>query len=64
MKKLLVSFIFIITGIALFAQSPNKQVIFSDKAPKAIGPYSQAYHGWKYSVSFRPDRYQPRNRED
>ena len=41
MKKLLVSFIFIISGITLFSQSANKQVIFSDKAPKAIGPYSQ-----------------------
>ena len=28
-------------GIISFAQSPDKQVIFSDKAPKAIGPYSQ-----------------------
>jgi 2-iminobutanoate/2-iminopropanoate deaminase len=28
-------------GIFSLAQSPEKQVIFSDKAPKAIGPYSQ-----------------------
>ena len=42
MKKFLVSFIFIITGIIVFAQSSTKQVIYSDKAPKAIGPYSQA----------------------
>ena len=41
MKKFLVSFIFIITGIIVFAQSSTKQVIYSDKAPKAIGPYSQ-----------------------
>jgi 2-iminobutanoate/2-iminopropanoate deaminase len=32
---------FISLGIVSFAQSYNKQVIFSDKAPKAIGPYSQ-----------------------
>ena len=32
----------IITGITVFTQTPEKQVIFSDKAPKAIGPYSQA----------------------
>jgi 2-iminobutanoate/2-iminopropanoate deaminase len=41
MKKLLVSIIFIISGLTLFAQSLTKQVIFTDKAPKAIGPYSQ-----------------------
>jgi 2-iminobutanoate/2-iminopropanoate deaminase len=29
-------------GIASFGQSPTKQVIYSDQAPKAIGPYSQA----------------------
>ena len=41
MKKTLILIILILTKIALFAQSPEKQVIFSDKAPKAIGPYSQ-----------------------
>ena len=41
MKKLLISFIFIISGFIIFAQTSAKQVIFSDKAPKAIGPYSQ-----------------------
>jgi len=42
MKKLLLSTFFIIAGIALFSQSAGKQVIVSDKAPKPIGPYSQA----------------------
>jgi 2-iminobutanoate/2-iminopropanoate deaminase len=42
MRKLLIILILTISGITLFAQSPTKQVIFSDKAPKAIGPYSQA----------------------
>ena len=28
-------------GIVSFAQSSSKQVVFTDKAPKAIGPYSQ-----------------------
>jgi len=41
MKKLFVSFIFIIPGFILFAQTSAKQVIYSEKAPKAIGPYSQ-----------------------
>jgi 2-iminobutanoate/2-iminopropanoate deaminase len=41
MKIVAISFLLITTGIAIFAQSPVKQVIFSDKAPKAIGPYSQ-----------------------
>ena len=42
MKKFLITLLFIITGIIIFAQSSTKQVISSDKAPKAIGPYSQA----------------------
>jgi 2-iminobutanoate/2-iminopropanoate deaminase len=42
MKKIVILIILILTGIALFAQTPEKQVIISDKAPKAIGPYSQA----------------------
>jgi 2-iminobutanoate/2-iminopropanoate deaminase len=41
MKKFLITIFFIIAGITVFAQSLNKQVIYSDKAPKAIGPYSQ-----------------------
>ena len=31
----------LVIGINAMAQSPEKQVIFSDKAPKPIGPYSQ-----------------------
>ena len=42
MKTKLLLFFLIALGITLFAQSQNKQVIFTDKAPKAIGPYSQA----------------------
>ena len=42
MKKVIVSILLIISGIGLSAQSTTKQVIYSDKAPKPIGPYSQA----------------------
>jgi 2-iminobutanoate/2-iminopropanoate deaminase len=42
MKKFFISSLFILIGLSLFAQFQNKQVISSDKAPKAIGPYSQA----------------------
>jgi 2-iminobutanoate/2-iminopropanoate deaminase len=42
MKAKLFVIVLIAFGINSFAQSPTKQVIFSDKAPKAIGPYSQA----------------------
>jgi 2-iminobutanoate/2-iminopropanoate deaminase len=41
MYKILLTAILILTGIILFGQSNNKQVIYSDKAPKPIGPYSQ-----------------------
>jgi 2-iminobutanoate/2-iminopropanoate deaminase len=41
MKKSFILFLFIISWIPSFTQTPAKQVIFSDKAPKAIGPYSQ-----------------------
>jgi 2-iminobutanoate/2-iminopropanoate deaminase len=42
MKKLLFISALIAAGITIFAQEPGKQVIYTDKAPKAIGPYSQA----------------------
>ena len=35
-------FILLVIGINSFAQTNQKQVIYSDKAPKPIGPYSQA----------------------
>jgi len=41
MKTACFLIILISSGIVSFAQSNNKQVIYSDKAPKAIGPYSQ-----------------------
>jgi 2-iminobutanoate/2-iminopropanoate deaminase len=40
--KALISLFLIISGLALQGQSVTKQVILSDKAPKPIGPYSQA----------------------
>lgn len=42
MKNKLLAIIFLITGLASFAQMPDKTVIFTEKAPKPIGPYSQA----------------------
>jgi 2-iminobutanoate/2-iminopropanoate deaminase len=42
MKSKLFVIVLIAFGTNSFAQSSAKQVIFSDKAPKAIGPYSQA----------------------
>jgi len=41
MKPLFIITIFLILCSITFAQSPEKQVIFTDKAPKPIGPYSQ-----------------------
>ena len=41
MKRTCLLILCISLGTVSFAQSPVKQVIFSDKAPKAIGPYSQ-----------------------
>lgn len=41
MKTTFLLILCISLGTVSFAQSPDKQVIFSDKAPKAIGPYSQ-----------------------
>jgi 2-iminobutanoate/2-iminopropanoate deaminase len=41
MKKNFLLLILLTLVIASFAQSQGKQVIYSDKAPKPIGPYSQ-----------------------
>jgi 2-iminobutanoate/2-iminopropanoate deaminase len=41
MKSTFSLLILLTLGIASFAQSQEKQVIYTDKAPKAIGPYSQ-----------------------
>jgi len=42
MKPTFLFFLFSLIIIPIFAQQPSKQVIFTDKAPKPIGPYSQA----------------------
>jgi 2-iminobutanoate/2-iminopropanoate deaminase len=42
MKNIFVTIIFGIFLITCFAQTAQKQVIYTDKAPKPIGPYSQA----------------------
>lgn len=42
MKHNLSVLILILISANLFAQQPSKQTIFTDKAPKPIGPYSQA----------------------
>lgn len=39
--KTLLSFIFILVSVNCFSQS-KKQIIFTENAPKPIGPYSQA----------------------
>ena len=41
MKNIFSLLIFLLLGIVSFAQTNNKQIVYSDKAPKAIGPYSQ-----------------------
>jgi 2-iminobutanoate/2-iminopropanoate deaminase len=41
MKNTFSLLIFLFLGIVSFAQTADKQVILTDKAPKAIGPYSQ-----------------------
>lgn len=41
MKTKLFIIVLISLGTTSFAQSSEKQVVFSDKAPKPIGPYSQ-----------------------
>ena len=41
MKKISLLVILILSAYYLTAQTPSKQVIFTDKAPKPIGPYSQ-----------------------
>jgi len=41
MKSSFIILVFIVIGSIAVAQSLTKQVIFTDKAPKAIGPYSQ-----------------------
>ena len=45
MKAQIFLILLIILGISSFAQSSSKQIIYSDKAPKPIGPYSQAVLG-------------------
>lgn len=42
MKKIVIFTILSFISSFCFAQEPGKVVIHSDKAPKAIGPYSQA----------------------
>jgi 2-iminobutanoate/2-iminopropanoate deaminase len=41
MKRQFLTLMILLTGIALSAQSLDKTVIYTDKAPKPIGPYSQ-----------------------
>jgi 2-iminobutanoate/2-iminopropanoate deaminase len=41
MKKCSIVVFLLITGNLIFAQMPDKQVVYTEKAPKPIGPYSQ-----------------------
>jgi 2-iminobutanoate/2-iminopropanoate deaminase len=41
MKKTVLTIFFGLLLLSLFAQQGGKQVIYTDKAPKPIGPYSQ-----------------------
>ena len=41
MKKTAITIVFGLFLFSLFAQQGGKQVIYTDKAPKPIGPYSQ-----------------------
>ncbi len=42
MKNVYPFILFLVLGVTGYSQNHEKQVIHSDKAPKAIGPYSQA----------------------
>jgi 2-iminobutanoate/2-iminopropanoate deaminase len=42
MKRIFILILMLCAGLSGFCQNISKQIIFTDKAPKPIGPYSQA----------------------
>lgn len=42
MKRISLFLLLVLAALSIFAQETEKKVIFSEKAPKVVGPYSQA----------------------